>query len=75
MEPPIQRRLKAIAALKGISMREYCLSAIEKEMAKDEGDGVVPFTGARAVPTSERFAQLRTKVFLEPESCRATLLT
>ena len=41
MEPPMQRRLKAIAALKGISMREYCLSAIEKEMAKDEGDGVV----------------------------------
>ncbi len=59
MEPPIQRRLKAIAALKGISMREYCLSAIEKEMAKDEGDGPAVY-GANS-SASERFAELRKK--------------
>ena len=61
MEPPVQRRLKAIAALKGISMREYCLSAIEKEMAKDEGDGVVLSDGV--LSDAERFAQLRQKYF------------
>ena len=66
MEPPIQRRLKATAALKGISMREYCLSAIEKEMAKDEGDGVVLSDGEltdAGLTDAERFAQLRQKYF------------
>ena len=36
MDPGFQRRLKATAALKGVSMREYCLSAIDRELAKDE---------------------------------------
>lgn len=36
LDPLMQRRLKVIAALKGISMRQYCISAIEKELAKDE---------------------------------------
>ena len=66
MEPPMQRRLKAVAALKGISMREYCLSAIEKEMAKDERDGVVLSDGERSDaerPDAERFAQLRRRYF------------
>ena len=36
LDPPVQRRLKVIAALKGISMRQYCLSAIGKELARDE---------------------------------------
>ena len=45
LDPPVQRRLKAVAAIKGISMRQYCLTAIEKELAKDEGKGVtsLPF--------------------------------
>jgi hypothetical protein len=38
LDPPFQRRLKARAALKGVSMRQYCLAAIEAEMLKDEGD-------------------------------------
>lgn len=38
MDPAFQRRLKATAALKGISMRRYCLTAIEGELAKDEID-------------------------------------
>ena len=25
LDPPVQRRLKAVAALKGVSMRRYCL--------------------------------------------------
>ena len=36
MDPAFQRRLKATAALKGVSMRQYCLTAIEGELSKDE---------------------------------------
>ena len=45
LDPPVQRRLKAVAATKGISMRQYCLTAIDKELAKDETKGVtsLPF--------------------------------
>ena len=38
MDPAFQRRLKATAALKGVSMREYCLSAIDRELVKDQLD-------------------------------------
>ncbi len=33
LDPSFQRRLKVVAALKGISMRRLCLVAIEKELA------------------------------------------
>ena len=36
IDPPVQRRLKAVAALKGVSMRRYCLAAIDRELARDE---------------------------------------
>lgn len=39
MDPAFQRRLKATAALKGVSMRQYCLTAIDGELSKDEVDG------------------------------------
>ena len=42
LDPPVQRRLKVVAATQGISMRQYCLSAIEKELAKDETRPVIP---------------------------------
>jgi hypothetical protein len=35
LDPEMQRRLKVIAALKGVSMRQYCLAAIEKELTRD----------------------------------------
>lgn len=61
LEVPLQRRLKVIAALKGISMRQYCLSALERELSKDEA------TRARSLPFGEealeRLASLRTEVF------------
>jgi len=37
LEIGFQRRLKSRAALKGVTMRQYCLSAIEKQMAEDAG--------------------------------------
>ena len=43
LDPPVQRRLKAVAALKGISMRRYCLAALERAL----GD---PSLGARKTP-------------------------
>lgn len=56
-----QRRLKVIAALKGISMRQYCLVAVEKELARDES------TRAKSLPFGEealeRLAYLRNQVF------------
>ena len=36
MDPEFQRRLKTTAALKGVSMRQYCLAAINREMVRDE---------------------------------------
>ena len=36
LDPALQRRLKAVAALKGISMRQYCQTAIDKELVRDE---------------------------------------
>ena len=34
LEPTFQRRLKVVAALKGVTMRHYCYTAIDKELAK-----------------------------------------
>lgn len=39
LELGFQRRLKVMAALKGISMREYCQTAIDRELTKDEANG------------------------------------
>ena len=41
LDAPVQRRLKAVAALKGVSMRRYCLTAIDRELAKDEATGAL----------------------------------
>ena len=44
IDPPVQRRLKAVAALKGISMRRYCLAAINRELDRDEANGALTGT-------------------------------
>lgn len=61
LDAPVERRLKAVAALKGISMRQYCQAAIEKELARDEVQGVtaLPF-GHEAL---DRLAALQAEVF------------
>ena len=63
LDPPMQRRLKSVAALKGISMRQYCQTAIDKELARDEAQGVeiLPF-GREAI---DRFAALQREIFGE----------
>ena len=40
LDPDFQRRLKVIAALKGVSMRLYCQTAIDRELTKDEANGL-----------------------------------
>ena len=40
LDPTFQRRLKVIAALKGVSMRQYCHTAIARELTKDEADSM-----------------------------------
>lgn len=61
LDPSIQRRLKVIAVLKGISMRRHCLGAIEKKLAIDESEE------AKALPFGEealnRLSSLQAKVF------------
>ena len=61
LDPITQRRLKAFAAMKGISMRQYCLTAINRELAKDGGTGVpdLPF-GREAL---DRLDALRSEIF------------
>jgi hypothetical protein len=61
LDPALQRRLKAVTALKGISMRQYCQAAIEKELTKDEAQGLMalPF-GQEAL---DRLEALQAKIF------------
>ena len=40
LEPTFQRRLKVIAAIKGVTMRQYCYTAIDRELAQDESNGI-----------------------------------
>ena len=58
LDPPVQRRLKAVAALKGISMRRYCQAAIDKELARDEANGA--FVGSFNI---ERLVALQEAAF------------
>ncbi len=51
LDVSFQRRLKVIAALKGVSMRRYCIAAIEKELTLDQA------VGAMALPSGEQFMQ------------------
>ena len=61
LDAPVQRRLKAVAALKGISMRQYCQTAIDKELARDEANGL---PGSRErFSDADRFAALQKKYF------------
>ena len=53
LDAPLQRRLKAVAALKGVSMRQYCQTAIEKQLIQDNGKGT-----RRTISSNEAFERL-----------------
>ena len=61
LDPAFQRRLKVIAALKGVSMRRYCQTAIDRELTKDEADGMGGVLSDK--PDHELFAELRQEIF------------
>ena len=61
LDPTLQRRLKAIAALRGVSMRAYCQAAIDRELTKDEANGLERLLSDK--PDHELFAELRHEVF------------
>ena len=83
LAPTFQRRLKAIAALKGVthprlgphlsasaqshrrtqrrSMRGYCQAAIDRELTRDEANGMAGLLSDK--PDHELFAGLRQEIF------------
>ena len=61
LDPTFQRRLKAIAALKGVSMRGYCQAAIDRELTRDEANGMAGLLSDK--PDHELFAELRQEIF------------
>ena len=61
LEPEVERRLEKAAAVKGVSVRRYCLSAIDRELARDEANGAGDALAAK--PDHETFAELRRKIF------------
>ena len=61
LDPTFQRRLKAIAALKGVSIRGYCQAAIDRELASDEANGVDGLLFEK--PDHELFAELQQEIF------------
>jgi len=60
LDAPLQRRLKAVAALKGVSMREYCQNAIERELATEEAQGIAVLPFAEAI---DRLEALQHELF------------
>ena len=61
LDPAFQRRLKVMAAIKGVSMRGYCQTAIDRELTKDETDGGAVLLSLK--PDHESFAELRQEIF------------
>ena len=61
LDPAFQRRLKVAAALKCISMRRYCQTAIDKELTMDEANGAAGILSGK--PDHELFAELRREIF------------
>ena len=61
LDAPLQRRLKAVAALKGVSMRQYCQTAIEKQLSQDDINGTRKPTSSS--DAFERLVALRKEIF------------
>ena len=61
LDAEVQQRLKAIAALKGISMRQYCQNAIETELAKESAASAP--TENSGASRADSFKALRREIF------------
>ncbi len=61
LDPHLEHRLKTTAALRGISMVQYCQAAIDKELARNEARSVAPLPfGHEAI---DRLTALREATF------------
>ena len=60
LDAPLQERLKAVAEQKGVTMRQYCQTAIEKELAEDETEDEEDWSH---LPNAEFFTRLQKKYF------------
>lgn len=56
----MQRRLKMAAASKGISMRQYCVNALENRLSSEETEGEPNGT---AIRSRLRMTKLRDEIF------------
>ena len=61
LDPTFQRRLRAIAVLKEVSMRGNCQAATDRELTKDEASGMGGLLYDK--PDHELFAELRQAIF------------
>ncbi len=61
LEPMMQRRLKVLAALRGTTMRQYCVAAIERQLARDERNASQ--TASRAEAALDRLARRQAVLF------------
>ena len=61
LAPSLQQRLKAISALKGVSMSGYCQAAIDRELARDEANGLGGLMADKA--DHQMFAELQQEIF------------
>ena len=59
LTPWLERRLKAAANIRGMTMSQYCVEAIDNELARDEAEGF-PKRGLNR-ESIERMAALRKK--------------
>ena len=60
LEPEMQVKLKVAAAVRGVSMRKYCLEAIESQLASEEGEREVNGLAKRSLL---RMTKLRDEIF------------
>ncbi len=61
LNPTFQRRLKAIAALRGVSLQRYCQTAIHRKLAKDE-DEAFEHLSYHPIPFVVRERQLPSRI-------------
>ena len=61
LDPTFRRRLEAIAALKGVSMRGCCQDAIDRELTRDKANGIAGLLSDK--PDDELFAELQQEIF------------
>ena len=59
LDRPFQRQLKVAAAQKGVSMRAYCIDAIERQLLRDEIARGPRFT----MESIDRLTHVRDEVF------------